>query len=391
MQLAGALQRLADCNINARGRYGHRGNLQQWRRTFYYMRRLLHTTRSELDNMKKGNVLSKYWVVGVGLSDPRTSLRSVSAWCEEFAINGRAPIGKSSVSALRSAFGEILRAINRQGATTYAKGATHGFLVIRHLQQWKPQVSSVTTLKRKCYLVDRKALDALPVYPPDLDNWVIPKDSISLPADIYSDDMLIIDDGYDRSQLNIPGVMHIECGARWQLDRNDVGSPRASSSTLACSAPASPPDSRPSGFPCAAPVSQPAIADQVSPAETPATAAPAASQELPGDSLPDSEDAMPDIIANTKKCLAAKRWVSPDPSQPDTVEFWLRIFQVQMSKTRHHEVDGDAEVLREVHHQGVLRVFRCRCVGGHHPPSAQVERQTASARPVVGQGAHSLA
>ena len=194
------------------------------------------------------------------------------------------------------------------------------------LKQWKPHVSSVTTLKRKCYLVDRKALDALPVYPPDLDNWVIPKDSISLPADIYSDDMLIIDDGYDRSQLNIPGVMHIECGARWQLDRNDVGSPRASSSTLACSAPASPPDSRPSGFPCAAPVSQPAIADQVSPAETPATAAPAASQELPGDSQPDSEDAMPEIIANTKKCLAAKRWVSPDPSQPDTVEFWLRIF-----------------------------------------------------------------
>ena len=130
MQLSGALPRLADCNINARGRYGQRGHLQQWRRTFYYMRRLLHTTRSELDNMKKGNVLSKYWVVGAGLSDPRTSLRSVSAWCEEFAINGRPPISKSSVSALRSAFGEILRAINRQDATTYAKGATHGFVCV---------------------------------------------------------------------------------------------------------------------------------------------------------------------------------------------------------------------------------------------------------------------
>ena len=76
---------------------------------------------------------------------------------------------------------------------------------------------------------------------------------------------------------------------------------------------------------------------QAAPAATPATAAPAASQELPGDSQPDAsqpdaEDAMPDIIANTKKCLAAKRWVSPDPSQPDTVELWLRIFQVQMTK-----------------------------------------------------------
>ena len=73
--------------------------------------------------------------------------------------------------------------------------------------------------------MDRKALDAWPAYPPDLDKWVIPKDEISLPADIYSEDMLIIDDGYDRSQLNIPGVMHIECGARWALDRSDAGSP----------------------------------------------------------------------------------------------------------------------------------------------------------------------
>ena len=82
------------------------------------------------------------------------------------------------------------------------------------LKQWRPQVSSETTLKRKCYLVDRKALDALPAYPPDLDKWVIPKDEILLPTDIYSDDMIIIDDGYDRSLLNFPGVMHIECGAR---------------------------------------------------------------------------------------------------------------------------------------------------------------------------------
>ena len=76
---------------------------------------------------------------------------------------------------------------------------------------------------------------------------------------------------------------------------------------------------------------------QAAPAATPATAAPAASQELPGDSQPDAsqpdaEDAMRDIITNTKKCLIAKRWVSPDQSQPDTVELWLRIVQVQMTK-----------------------------------------------------------
>ena len=83
--------------------------------------------------MKKGSRLSTYWIVGAGLSDPRSTLRSVCAWCNEFALDGRAPISKSSVHLLRSAFGEILRKMNRQDATTYAKDATHGFLVIRHL------------------------------------------------------------------------------------------------------------------------------------------------------------------------------------------------------------------------------------------------------------------
>ena len=198
------------------------------------------------------------------------------------------------------------------------------------LKQWKPKVSSVTTLKRKCYLVDRLALDALPAYPPDLDKWVIPKDELVLPADIYSDGMLIIDDGYDRLKLNVPGVLHIECGARWKMERKTVDPRPASSSGLDCAAPASPPDGRTSGFSRAATDLQTAVALQAAPSPTsfllPSTEA---SQELPGDS---HDDAMPDIIANTKKCLATNRWVSHDPSQPDTVEFWLRIFQVQMNK-----------------------------------------------------------
>ena len=64
-----------------------------------------------------------------------------------------------------------------------------------------------------------------------------------------------------------------------------------------------------------------------------------ASREFPG---PAPEDAMFDIIQNTKTCVITKRWVSADPSQPNTVEFWLRISQVQKNK-RNHGVDVDGE------------------------------------------------
>ena len=40
-----------------------------------------------------------------------------------------------------------------------------------------------------------------------------------LPADIYTEGMLIIDDGYDRAKLNVPRVLHIECAARWSQQR----------------------------------------------------------------------------------------------------------------------------------------------------------------------------
>ena len=40
-----------------------------------------------------------------------------------------------------------------------------------------------------------------------------------LPADIYTDGVMIIDDGYDRAKLNVPGVLHIECTAKWSHER----------------------------------------------------------------------------------------------------------------------------------------------------------------------------
>jgi hypothetical protein len=63
------------------------------------------------------------------------------------------------------------------------------------------------------------ALDALPEYPLHLGKWIIPWDDLVSPVDIYTDGILIIDDGYDRARLNVPGVLHIECVAKWSHER----------------------------------------------------------------------------------------------------------------------------------------------------------------------------
>ena len=69
-------------------------------------------------------------------------------------------------------------------------------------------------MKRKCFLVPKAGLAALPEYPPDLDRFVVPAGSLDLPADIYEKDILIVDDGFDRSKLNFPGVMHVELACK---------------------------------------------------------------------------------------------------------------------------------------------------------------------------------
>ena len=48
---------------------------------------------------------------------------------------------------------------------------------------------------------------------------VIPRDELVLPADIFTDGILIIDDGYDRAKLQMPRVLHIECVATWSHER----------------------------------------------------------------------------------------------------------------------------------------------------------------------------
>ena len=53
--------------------------------------------------------------------------------------------------------------------------------------------------------MDMANVDALPEYPLGLDKRIIPRDELVLLADIYTEGVLIIDDGYDRAKLNVHG------------------------------------------------------------------------------------------------------------------------------------------------------------------------------------------
>ena len=61
---------------------------------------------------------------------------------------------------------------------------------------------------------EKTVLEQLPVEPEDLQRWIIPREDVDLPADIYGDDVLFIDDGYDRSKLNMPGLLHLEVAVK---------------------------------------------------------------------------------------------------------------------------------------------------------------------------------
>ena len=188
------------------------------------------------------------------------------------------------------------------------------------LSKWKTKVTSSTTIKRKCFLVETAALDALPKYPPDLEKWIIPKDELVLPADIYTEGMLIIDDGYDRAKLNVPRVLHIECAARWSQERAaQPSSGRSCGSNDEC---LSGPEAS-CQMVLAVPYPIPLQSGEEQ--EGKSTAVDPLEQESP-------ERAMQTIILNAMKAVREQRWVSVDQSQPNTLEFWLRIFTGHMQR-----------------------------------------------------------
>ena len=83
------------------------------------------------------------------------------------------------------------------------------------LRGWRTRVQMETTVSRKCLLVPKSSLARLGKYPDDLDRWVIPAGDLELPADIYEQDVVIVDDGYDRRKLDLLGVSHVELCAKW--------------------------------------------------------------------------------------------------------------------------------------------------------------------------------
>ena len=95
-----------------------------------------------------------------------------------------------------------------------ASGSQTVRLNASHLRRWRQRVSQYTTVKRKVFIVKRAALECCAHIDEDLHRWVIPRGELDLPADIYEDDVLFIDDGYDRSKLNMPGVLHLEVGCK---------------------------------------------------------------------------------------------------------------------------------------------------------------------------------
>ena len=211
-----------------------------------------------------------------------------------------------------------------------------------HLRRWRARVAQTTTVKRKVFIVKKSALAMLPVYPPDLQSWVIPQGDLDLPADIYGDDVLFVDDGYDRSKINLPGLLHLECAVKCTRDMS--ASCRPSGLSLAGDIEN---DGEGSGRPSGSDRDLLAISGLGAlGSKQPAKAAPAAEQQhtqerplvvstiQPGS---EPEKAMADIIAQTVKALGLGRWVSNDVSLPNTVEFWVRLFTYDMTKKPREE------------------------------------------------------
>jgi hypothetical protein len=155
-----------------------------------------------------------------------------------------------------------------------------------------------------------------------------------LPADIYTDGTLIIDDGYDRAKLNAPGVLHIERVARWSQERPSHVLPGRSSGptahwhleafadcALATPLPLPPAPNRPQGVDLAARPPLPRVQVQ-----SVAGARPNNAEET----LVEHDDPKSALKYNAMHGVEAKRWVSSDIAQPNTVEFWVCIFKVHM-------------------------------------------------------------
>jgi hypothetical protein len=93
--------------FDTRGRRPSIATLCQWRRKFYNQTMVIKTMRKQLLMLRSGRRLGKHWLVNAGLSETRTSLRSVERWCREFAVDEISPLSHTTVSQARDAFGKV--------------------------------------------------------------------------------------------------------------------------------------------------------------------------------------------------------------------------------------------------------------------------------------------
>lgn len=189
------------------------------------------------------------------------------------------------------------------------------------LRTWRKKVEQTTAIRRKCWIVPRAGLAALGHEPEGLDKWVIDPSQLSdLPADICGNDVLIVDDGYDRQKLPIPGILHMEVGIRWTAERPspmpETPQAEAAGNVTPRPLPSTPP------LPLPPPPS--------TPTDRALLGTPIHTGQLGAGASPKEGPAFQDIINNTLAAIRHNRWVSQDRSSPNTVEFWLRIFTVHM-------------------------------------------------------------
>ena len=211
-----------------------------------------------------------------------------------------------------------------------ASGSQTVRLNASHLRRWRQRVSQYTTVKRKVFIVQRALLECCAHIDEDLHRWVIPRGELDLPADIYEDDVLFIDDGYDRSKLNMPGVLHLEVGCKCARE-SFSGRPSGLSDDCASECESV---GRSSGLGSGGTeIANSGIGAETSKQPAAAAAAEhAESTSLSTQPSSEPEKAMADIIAQTVKALGLGRWVSNDVSLPNTVEFWVRLFTNDMTK-----------------------------------------------------------
>ena len=139
----------------------------------------------------------------LGTPEERASAyRALVRWAKKDSVVARADDWVRLYVALRRCGGDGVRLNSKQ------------------LEHWSQRVMKQTTIKRKVFIVSKEALSGLAKAPPDLHKWTIPRGALDLPADIYDDDVLFIDDGYRRDLIPIPGILHLEVAVKWTAHAN---------------------------------------------------------------------------------------------------------------------------------------------------------------------------